>query len=192
MILLVEGPLQEFVLLAIAIGSVLLRLILKKLDRVVKETEQNGGKSLKDHLVRIEDKIADVKSSLEIAQALDHNPIFRTDVSGRCLWVNDKYLETIEADHADVLGTGWTRFMHPEDADLIVSMWILSVNEEKKFDLRFRVISSSKQVKAVKCIAYPVIGSHKELKGYVGSWVEVENLPEIINDQIKDSSGVGS
>lgn len=188
-------PFNELIALLIGVGTVLLRLILVRLNRVISETQHNGGQSIKDHLVRIEDKVSHVQSFIEVTQNLTKVPVFRTNEHGEAVWVNPEYLRLLDADISDILQDGWSTFIAEKNKEFVVNEWNKAIENNEKFEARFTVNSNNGNSYMVRCVAYPILGGHKRLKGYLGSWLDVkeeitdENTIENSFEETEDSRG---
>nr|WP_242032555.1 diguanylate cyclase [Coleofasciculus sp. FACHB-64] len=64
--------------------------------------------------------------------------IFHTDVEGNCLYVNERWRELAGLTLAEALGEGWTRALHPDDRDRVISEWKQAIIENRRFASEYR------------------------------------------------------
>ncbi|MBP0005986.1 MAG: PAS domain S-box protein [Cyanobacteria bacterium SBC] len=66
--------------------------------------------------------------------------IFRTDVAGRCIYVNECWCRIAGLSQNAALGEGWQQRLHPDDREWVVAEWQRSIREERafRFEYRFR------------------------------------------------------
>ena len=64
--------------------------------------------------------------------------IFRTDVEGRCLFVNDRWCQFAGIPAEASLGFGWVQAIHPDDRDRVVDEWNAAVAAGRDSNLEFR------------------------------------------------------
>lgn len=90
-----------------------LSAIKDEIHAVRNEVMPNGGKSLRDVVEHIKEKmtIAEWRSR----RALRHSivPIFETDQCGQLIWSNNAFVELIGLPLHECLGTGWLSAIHP-------------------------------------------------------------------------------
>ncbi|HEY9808640.1 MAG TPA: PAS domain S-box protein [Halomicronema sp.] len=101
--------------------------------------------------------------------------IFRTDLEGNCLYVNDRWCVIAGMREENVLGKGWANCFHPEDKEQVFKKWNQSIIEKSSYESEFRMVHSDGKVVWVLSQARPEIASDGTLIGYVGS---VTNITE--------------
>lgn len=102
--------------------------------------------------------------------------IWANGVDG-CEYVNREYLEFLGVPEAEVLGSGWARFIHPEDHDAYVSAYEAAVRQQAPFEAQFR-FRRHDEYRWMKSIALPRITSAGECYGYLGSTTDVTDIKQ--------------
>ena len=95
--------------------------ILVKLEKVENEVTFNGGKiTLVDGLKEVLYNQAIYSSEREAAMYIDPQPMFKTDLSGRLIFVNAAWLDMIGCgDEEEVMGFGYLVAVPDENKDLV-------------------------------------------------------------------------
>ncbi len=101
--------------------------------------------------------------------------IYETDASGRCTFVNERWLALSGMRAAESLGTGWTKVLHVDDRYRIFEAWNKAVNSLEPFEEDYRFVGPS-GTRMVHGRAVPVIGGDGECCGWVGV---VEDVTEM-------------
>ncbi|MDA1348370.1 MAG: ATP-binding protein [Chloroflexi bacterium] len=66
--------------------------------------------------------------------------IFRTDVAGKCIYVNDRWCEIAGLSPDEAMGDGWMSTLHPEDRDRVSAEWDECALEGKVFRSEYRFL----------------------------------------------------
>ena len=115
----------------------------QKVDGLVYEFSQNGGKNTLGKIDKILHNQSVQKGTLEAMQYLDDTPTFKCDMLGNCFFVNVAYLELLGYSNPDeAYGKGWYKTIHPpeiekvrkefEDAIKSESVYVSSIKKEHK------------------------------------------------------------
>ena len=64
--------------------------------------------------------------------------IFRTNPSGECLYVNERWQEFAGISEREALGSGWTRAIHPDDRGEVIAEWSCCAQENIPFNMEYR------------------------------------------------------
>jgi PAS domain S-box-containing protein len=68
--------------------------------------------------------------------------VFRTDVDGHCLYVNDRWCQIAGLGVEAAAGFGWIASLHPDDCQLVVDEWYASTEAERPFSLEYRFVNA--------------------------------------------------
>lgn len=159
------------VLLLLQIGNTILKKILA-------ETKNNGGSSLKDQIDRIESSIKHLAVWVEASQHLTTKPMFKADEAGRFTWVNLAFARMLGLGFEDLKGYGWLNYVHGEDVERVSREWAESIKDKRKFESIFKVKNSfDTNLKTVKARAFPVSLAQETL-GFLGIWIVFEEVKE--------------
>jgi diguanylate cyclase (GGDEF)-like protein/PAS domain S-box-containing protein len=64
--------------------------------------------------------------------------IFRTDASGKCLYVNERWSDIAGMNAETAAGYGWTAAIHPEDRERVMDEWNTAVKHQQPFMSEYR------------------------------------------------------
>jgi len=96
-------------------------------------------------------------------------------LSGR-EFVNRAYREYVGATEEQLLGWGWTEYLHPEDRESYLDLFHRAVAENVAFQAQFRLRSADGHYRWMKSIALPRFDGRGQLTGYVGSSFDVHDM----------------
>jgi PAS domain S-box-containing protein len=107
----------------------------------------------------------------------DHAPvlIWLTDVRGRYVWVNQRWLEFTGRPLADEVGNGWAAGIHPEDRDWTLQVGHTAVAEHREFQLEFRLRRHDGTYRWMLSRGLPRFGLAGEFTGFIGSCIDVSD-----------------
>jgi len=103
--------------------------------------------------------------------------LFRTDVNGRCEYVNAKWREIAGMTNEEALGDGWVNAIHEDDREMVFEEWNRCAKEGIDFSLEYRFESPDGTVTWVLGQANPVNGGGK---GHVGTITDITNKKEAL------------
>lgn len=161
-------------------------------NEIVAQLKPNGGSSLFDmvksaHKMSAENTavIGHVRETLDsmramqwqFAETLAEKPIWECDPSGLCVRVNTAYAKLAERTVAELVGSGWENFVHPEDRARVYEEWTDAITRKRTFEGDFRVRSKSGKSFKVKAISVPIMTESGKLTSFLGRYDEVTPLP---------------
>ncbi len=94
--------------------------------------------------------------------------IFRTSVAGACTYVNAAWKAQAGLSDGEWEGDGWTRALHPDDAERVGTKWATSVAEEAANDDQFRWLRSDGSIVWVHAVYGPEYDSSGKMTGFIG------------------------
>jgi PAS domain S-box-containing protein len=65
--------------------------------------------------------------------------VWTADASGELTSVNQRVLEYFDTTEAEVLGSGWRRFVHPDDMERCHTRWHASLETGNEYEIEFRL-----------------------------------------------------
>ncbi|HEY9863903.1 MAG TPA: ATP-binding protein [Candidatus Obscuribacterales bacterium] len=104
--------------------------------------------------------------------------IFRTDIKGNCIYGNDQSFEMIGLSPEEATGMGWTKTIHPEDRDPILSSWLAFVQKGVTFQCEYRFIRPNGSSIWVYGKALAERNNQGEINGYVGTITDITTRKE--------------
>ena len=146
-----------------------------RFDALLKEVKPNGGSSLRDAVDRTAKKIDELGDSI-VKIDVRHQTRWKmaagiagweSDANGRCMAANSDLCEMLKMGEAEILGSNWKNFIHPDDAPRVFSEWSRIVQEGADFNLPARYVASDGTVIPVRLKAHSMIYSGRVL-GWIG------------------------
>lgn len=106
--------------------------------------------------------------------------IFYTDVSGNCLYINERWCQIAGMTCEEAFGTGWVKGIHPEDSQRVFTEWYRATEEKLPFksEYRFQHLDNG-QVRWVFGQAVAQIDNNNEVQGYVGTITDITQRKQI-------------
>lgn len=148
-----------------------------QVDAIAKELRTNGGSSLKDVVMRMNDNVTRILARNRAISQLDPRPIFETDRDGLCVWVNRSYLRLVGLSMPELIGHGWKNILNVEDYSRVVTDWQSAVLEKREYFTAYQIIDSTGCFHHVTCHALPMFNEDTVLLGYIGFLTKIGNTP---------------
>lgn len=138
------------------------------------EFKPNGGASVRDQLNRIETRqiLADQRH-IALMQDVPFG-VFEADKNGELEWVNRTFLLLTGRLVEEVYGNGWIVCVHPEDRNIVYEEWTKAVEQEREFDLVYRLVDMEGKVTYVQSRSYVLRNSEGEPEAYRGTINPIE------------------
>lgn len=95
--------------------------------------------------------------------------VYQTDARGRCTYTNQRWQEIYGLSLQDSLGSGWSNTLHPDDQAAVFEQWQRATETNADFDMEFRILHPSGQVRHVRSTARAVRDSAGAVQAYIGS-----------------------
>ena len=163
----------------------------KAVKEIANQLKPNGGSSLFDIVKsaskKADDTAAAVTSLAEsvqrrkayqrnFAETITEKPIWESDETGACFWVNSNYAKLAERNTTELVGNGWENFVAPEDRNRVFDEWSDAVARKRIFESSYRVKSKSGKTFQVKAVAMPILNDNGKVLAFVGRFDEVAVL----------------
>ncbi|MEM9004404.1 MAG: PAS domain S-box protein [Cyanobacteria bacterium P01_F01_bin.86] len=101
--------------------------------------------------------------------------IFRTDVMGRCIYVNDRWCQIAGLPPIAARGQKWTKSLHPDDRDRINAAWHQAVQANRLSQLEYRFQRPDGTVTWVYGQMVAEQDSNGQITGYVGTIIDISD-----------------
>ena len=118
-------------------------------------------KAAENQLIESEERFASLAATAPVG-------IFRTDIEGNCIYINEHLCNLARLSPAQMLGTGWVKALYPEDRDVVLAAWHAATSQNLPFKLEYRLGSPSGLVNWVYEEAVPEFSHAHEVIGYIG------------------------
>ncbi len=104
--------------------------------------------------------------------------IIRTDTSGRCVYVNERWcrLAAISSDAAS--GDGWLEALHEDDRGRVSTHWKHIAPQPKEFADEFRFQAPDGQVRVISTRTLPLFDEDGKFIGHLGAVADVTERQE--------------
>ncbi|ARV63228.1 PAS domain-containing sensor histidine kinase [Nostocales cyanobacterium HT-58-2] len=99
--------------------------------------------------------------------------IFRTDLSGNCQYVNNRWCEMTGLSLEDALGKGWRHAVHSEDTERIDSQVKQIIQDYLPFECEFRFVHLGGRISWVISQAVPESEDDGKVIGYIGTVTDI-------------------
>ena len=106
------------------------------------ELKTNGGKSLKDVLLKAYALLQTLDSKEEINFYLDHQPKYECDSNGNLIKANYKWREITGMSENDALAKQWIKSVHPDDRNKVNESWENFLTKQYPFEVAHRIINT--------------------------------------------------
>jgi len=154
-----------------------LELIHNKVEKIFEEITPNHGSSIKDKVNKMAERMVAIEENLSKNNNLtekmfnrqrwmldnDETAVFESDLNGKCIWANTKYLKLTKRHLNEVLGNGWKNIIIPEDRERVVENWESCVKDGRDSEDNFCIADSEGNRYKVFCSAHKT-----ESCGYIG------------------------
>ncbi|MBD2153392.1 PAS domain-containing protein [Leptolyngbya sp. FACHB-16] len=110
-------------------------------------------------------------------QMADNAPmkIWVADATGYCTYLNQRWYKFTGQTEATGLGFGWLEAVHPDDREFSRAVFLNAVEHQTAFQLEYRLRRQDGEYCWAIDAASPWIGPEGELKGYIGSVVNIHD-----------------
>ncbi|BAY61292.1 two-component hybrid sensor and regulator [Calothrix brevissima NIES-22] len=105
--------------------------------------------------------------------------IFRFDVDGNCIYVNDRWSEMTGRPITAALGMGWVDTLHPDDRDRILAGGRQAVAEKRGKNSEGRHLHPDGTITWFYSQMLPEIDADGNLIGYIGTLTDITNRKQI-------------
>ncbi|MDY7023029.1 MAG: PAS domain-containing protein, partial [Cyanobacteriota bacterium] len=121
------------------------------------------------------------ESEGQLATLADISPvgIFRTDINGEYLYVNERVSEIVGQPLRDFKAKHWLSMVHPSDRQKIEQAWILAEDDYEPIDLEYRLNRSDGAIIWVFARVIPDYDDWAVVKGFVGTLTDISERKQI-------------
>jgi PAS domain S-box-containing protein len=105
--------------------------------------------------------------------------IFRTDLKGNCLYVNDRWSQIAGLSLEDALGMGWVNGLYLGDRQQVATEWYSAAQENRPFQLEYRFQRPDDSVSWVFGQAVAEHDADGQVTGYVGTITDITERKQV-------------
>ncbi|MDY7003502.1 MAG: response regulator [Cyanobacteriota bacterium] len=99
--------------------------------------------------------------------------IFRTDVTGNCIYVNDRWSQIAGISIEEARGDGWQQGLHPDDRVMVTTTWEEFLQDRHSGQMEYRLQHPDGTVKWVYGQAVAEWDTEGQKIGYVGTITDI-------------------
>jgi PAS domain S-box-containing protein len=105
--------------------------------------------------------------------------IFHTDEHGRALFVNERWSEITGLSAEEAEGMGWTRVIHPEDRDWVLSDWVEAAKARMEFHEELRFQRPDGRTRWVVARAVGIRDEAGTIRAYLGTVTDITERKDL-------------
>jgi diguanylate cyclase (GGDEF)-like protein/PAS domain S-box-containing protein len=95
------------------------------------QIELSQRRKTEAHLRQSEQRYASLAAAAPVG-------IFRTDIQGNCIYVNERWCKIVGLSSQQAMGTGWLKGLYPDDREKVLDLWYCVALEHRSFQLEYR------------------------------------------------------
>ncbi len=99
--------------------------------------------------------------------------IFRTDATGKCLYVNERWCNTAGMDAETASGYGWIAAIHSDDRERVMNKWNRAVQYQRQFMSEYRFQTKEQIITWILGHAQAERDQNGSVLGYVGTITDI-------------------
>lgn len=141
---------------------------LGKIDAIHEQMFTNGGKTLRDAVNRIENRITLLEKQQNIYIMDTPHGVFNSNKDGRFTTVNRTLCRMTGKTEGELLGNGWINSVSERDRERVVDSWKYAIENEIEFSTSFDITDTDGFQFRVRCTANPMKSADGKLLGYLG------------------------
>ena len=142
---------------------------------------QNQVEQLKDErMQRLKKQASHLENQVQVTEQRYANlaeaapvGIFRTDVEGRCVYVNDRWCQIAGISLDAARDDGWVQAIHPEERETVATEWYGATQAKRPFHLEYRFQTPAGRVTWVFGKAVAEMTLDGDVTGYVGTIMDI-------------------
>ncbi|WP_332802056.1 PAS domain S-box protein [Sphingomonas sp. RT2P30] len=105
--------------------------------------------------------------------------IFRTDVKGRCTYVNPAWTRLSGLELADAIDLGWYRALHADDRETVLTERAEAYHRGATYRGQYRLVRPDGATSWVECASAPDIDDNGLITGYIGVVIDITELKSL-------------
>lgn len=113
--------------------------------------------------------------------------IYRTDSSGNCIYVNQKWCEITGLSYESALNAGWLTAIHQDDLNLVINKWNEYMAGLSAFEVEFRFSISNTEENWVLSQALPEYDDNGQIIGHIGTITDI-TTQKVVEQRLNERS----
>lgn len=111
--------------------------------------------------------------------------IWRSGADGKCDYFNKKWLRFTCRDIEQEIGDGWAELVHPEDRYQCLKTFFDAINEQKPFEMEYRLLRHDGEYRWVLNSGRPFHDLNDDFAGYIGVCFDITERREMEREMIR-------
>ncbi|MEB3278113.1 MAG: PAS domain S-box protein [Lyngbya sp.] len=128
---------------------------------------------------RVEEALQESEGQLATLADISPVGIFRTDIAGHYLYVNERMSEIVGQPFREFLGIDWISMVHPGDRQSIEQAWLMTRNHYQPLELEYRLNRGDGISTWVFGQVIPEFDDWGMVKGFVGTLTDISERKQI-------------
>jgi PAS domain S-box-containing protein len=113
--------------------------------------------------------------------------IFQCDVTGNCIYVNDRWSQMTGRPTQAALGIGWIEVVHPQDRDRLVQQWSQAFGQSQEpYRNEGRMVHVDGSIIWFYIQAVPETDSQGHIIGYIGTLTDISDRKQVEEELIRN------
>lgn len=125
-------------------------------ERIGKELGDNGGRSLKDSVNRIDRRTLMTDARQAALMAAQPEAMFEADTAGHFTSANRAFEDLTGFSRAHLCGMEWVNAIHPEDRFRVVKSWDHAIKDQRAWLDNCRFVTAAGRTLLVRVEAHPM------------------------------------
>jgi len=147
---------------------------------------------LNDERIQSKRMVRETEQRFESIAQISPVGIFRTNLEGDCIDVNEPWLKMAGMSLDQVQGKGWVKALHAEDLDWVLEKWYRAVSEKKPFRTECRFQKPNGKVIWVLARAVEEHDADGNTVGFVGTITDITERMQMENAIRQIAAGIAS
>lgn len=142
--------------------------------RIEQEVKTNGGSSLKDVVLRVENTLMNVEKHVDYTNAkfrhhdqISKTAVFEMDENANIVLANPAFCNLLDVDEKDLTDRKWLSRIPFSERNRVITEWQDAAKNKLPVDMVYPVIIGSSQ-RSVRVQATPRLSRNGELRGFFG------------------------
>ncbi len=108
--------------------------------------------------------------------------LLETDEQGRCRYVNQSWRELTGLTQDEAMGDGWIRALHDEDRARVLELWSQRAEDERPWELEFRLRTPAGEVHWVLGRVTPLHDEQGAAVGYLSATIDITERKRVADE----------
>jgi hypothetical protein len=139
---------------------------------ILKEVKPNGGTSLKDRVIGIDNKVENIVARVQHQDETSEVPTFHLDAEGKMVYTNCSFRELVNAEEGQLSHHDYLSLMEESDRQVFVRSRAESIEYKMPIDVPVKYKTAPNRT--VRMQASPDVRHGSVLRGFFGTATEVE------------------